>query len=59
MGVDDLLGNREAEPRILAETLLRSVGVEALENLLERVGADARSVVVDRDLDARRRRGGR
>ena len=36
-------GDRQAEAGILAEALMRPVGVEALEDLLERVGADARA----------------
>ena len=51
MGLDDLLGDRQAEPGILPEALMRPVGVEALEDLLERVRADAGAVVVDHDLD--------
>jgi len=51
MGLDDLLGDREPQPGILAKALMRPVGVEALEDALERVLADARAVVVDHDLD--------
>src|SRR5690606_23654558 len=51
MGFDDLLGNRQAETGILAEALMRSVGVEALENLLQSIRADAGSFVIDGDLD--------
>ena len=51
MGLDDLLGDRQAEAGILAEALVRPVGVEALEDLLERVRPHARPVVVDDDLD--------
>ena len=51
MGLDDLLGDREAEAGILAEALVRPIGVEALEDLLERIGLDARPLVVDDDLD--------
>src|SRR5450432_1939629 len=53
MGFDDLLGDRESKTGILAEALVRPVGIEALENPLQRVGADARSVVIDHDLDPR------
>ena len=35
MGFDDLLGDRQAETGILAEALMRAVGVEALEDLLQ------------------------
>ena len=34
MGFDDLLGDRQAQAEILAEALLRPVGVEALEDLV-------------------------
>ena len=51
MRLDDLLGDRKAEAGILAEALMRPVGVEALEDLLERVGPHARPVVIDDDLD--------
>ena len=46
MRLDDLLGDREAEAGILAETLVRAIGVETLENLVERVGPHARPVIV-------------
>src|SRR5882757_1063745 len=49
MGFDDLLGDGKTEPRILAEALLRPVGVEALEDLLERIRANAGAVVLDDD----------
>src|SRR5262245_8277524 len=45
MGLDDLLGDREAEPRILAEVLMRAIGVETVENLVERVGVYTWTVV--------------
>ena len=51
MGVDDLLGDREAEAGVLAKALMRTVGVEALEDALQRVVANARTVIVDHDLD--------
>src|ERR1700756_5078854 len=51
MRLDDLLGDREPEAGVLAKTLMRPVGVEALEHALQRVGADAGAVVVDHDLD--------
>src|SRR5215471_4986342 len=53
MRVDDLLGDRQAEPRVLAKALVRPIGVEPLEHALQRVGTDSRSVVVDHDLDLR------
>ena len=50
--LDDLLGDRQAEAGVLAEgLLLGAVGVEALEDPLELVGADARAVVLDHDLE--------
>src|SRR4029077_17023763 len=33
MGIDDLLGDGEAKPRILAEALMRAIGIEPLEHL--------------------------
>ena len=47
------LRDRQAEAGILAERgfLLGAVGVEALEDALELVGANARAVVLDDDLD--------
>ena len=44
MRLDDLPGDRQAEARILAERLAgRPVGVEALEDAVDVVGADARA----------------
>ena len=44
MGFDDLPGYRQAKARILAERLAgRAVGVEALEDAVDGVGADARA----------------
>src|ERR1700761_6818941 len=51
MGLDDLLGDRQSKPRILAEALMRAVGIEALEDPQQSVLADAGTVVVDHDLD--------
>ena len=45
MGFDDLLGDGEAEPGILAEILLRPVGIEAFEYLLQGVGPDTRPLL--------------
>ena len=59
MRFDDLLGDRQAKARILAEALMRPVGVEALEDLVEGVGPDAGAVVVDDDLDVVRSAAGR
>ena len=48
MRLDDLPADRQAEAGILAERLARRpVGVEALEDAVDVVGADARAVVVD------------
>ncbi len=38
MGFDDLLGDRQAETGILPEALVRAVGVEALEDLIQGFG---------------------
>ena len=51
MRLDDLARDREAEPRILAETFDRPIGVKPLENPFQRVGGNARAVVVDVDDD--------
>ena len=51
MRLEDLLGDRQAEAGVLAETLVRTIGVEALEDLLHRLGMDAGAVVIDHDLD--------
>src|SRR5262245_45036383 len=51
MGDHDLPRNVEAEPGILAEALLRSVGIEALENAFQILRRNARTVVLDRDLN--------
>ncbi len=52
MARHDLPGNRKAEPGIVAEgRTLRALRVEAGENLFERVGRNARAVIVDDDLD--------
>ena len=48
MRLDDLPADRQAEAGILAERLAgRPVGVEALEDAVDVVGADARAIVVD------------
>src|SRR5713101_6577582 len=51
MRFDDLLRDGKPEAGVLAEALVRPVGVEALEDLLHRIRADAGAVVVDHDLD--------
>ena len=40
-------------PEFWPKALMRPVGVEALEDPLQRIVADARPVVVDHDLDLR------
>src|SRR5689334_8889222 len=50
MGFNDLTRNREAKARVLAEFVLGTVGIEALEYPLEGVGRDAGAVVLDRDV---------
>ncbi len=55
MGLDDLLGDRQAEAGILAEgfgAAVSAVGVETLEDALELIRPDAGTVVLDDDLDA-------
>src|SRR5688572_17097984 len=49
MRLDDLLGDRQSETGIVAEALVRPVGVEALENLLHGIGTDTGTVIVDND----------
>ena len=58
VGLDDLLGDRQAEARSSGRRILAvvAVGVEALEDALELVGADAGAVVLDDDLDEAVRR---
>ena len=51
MRIDDLLGDRQPQSGILTEALVRSIGVEALEDLFAHVVAHARPVVVDIDFD--------
>src|ERR1700722_8508845 len=51
MGLDDLLGDRQAQARILAKALMRPVGIETLEDPGERVLANPRTIIVDDDLD--------
>src|ERR1700745_3113440 len=47
----DLARNVEAEPRVLAEILLGAVGIETLEDALEVLLGNARTFVLDGDLD--------
>src|SRR5262245_65067146 len=51
VGFDDLARDGEAKAGVLAEARLRPVGIEALENALQRVRRDAGPVVVGDDLD--------
>ena len=51
MGDYDLPRNVEAETGILAEALLRPVGIEALENPLQVLRRNAGAFVLDRDLN--------
>src|SRR6202022_1159665 len=51
MRFDDLARDRQAEAGVLAEALMRTVGVETLEDALHRFRLDAGAVVVDCDLD--------
>src|SRR4029077_8358185 len=57
MRLDDLLGNRQPEPRILTESLMRTVSVEALEDPLQGILSYTRTVVIDDALDLRSRVG--
>ena len=59
MGLDDLLRDRQPQSGILPKTLMRPVGVEALENPLQRILANPGPVVIDHDFDFRSARGGR
>src|SRR5579863_1183696 len=52
MSLDDLAGDRQAEARVLSEPLFRPIGVEALENPLQRMRRYARPIVLDRNFDA-------
>ena len=47
----DLPRDVEAEPGVLAEILLRPVGIEALEDALEILRRDAGALILDGDLD--------
>jgi hypothetical protein len=49
VGFDDLLGDRQAKTRVLAEILVGPVGLEPLEDFLDCIGSDARPVVIDCD----------
>ena len=51
MGLDDLLGDRQAQAGILPEALFRPVGVETLENLIERIRTNSGPVVIDQDFN--------
>ncbi len=51
MGLDDLLGDRQAQAGILAKALMRAVGVKAFEDPFERIQSDAGAVIIDHDLD--------
>ena len=53
MGFDDLFRDRQPQPGILSETLVRPVGVKALEDSLQRILANSRPIVIDDDVDLR------
>src|SRR3954453_17513653 len=53
MRLDDLFRYRQSQSGILPKPLMRPVGVEALENPLQRILANARPVVIDDDFDLR------
>ncbi len=52
MGLHDLPRDRKSEAGILSETIVGAVGVKTLENALQRVRRDARTVVLDLEDDA-------
>src|ERR1700683_730457 len=51
MGLDDLFRDGQSQAGILAKSLVRPVGVETLENFIERIGPHARPVIIDDNLD--------
>src|SRR6185295_14419290 len=51
VGIHDLLGDGETEPRILAKALVRAIGIEPLKHFLEGVRPYAGTVIVDHDLN--------
>ena len=54
MGLHDLPRDRKSEAGILSKSVVGAIGIEALENALERVRRDARAVVLDREHDSLR-----
>ena len=52
MGLHDLTRNREPKARVLAEALIRPIGIKALENAFERVRRDPGTVIIDGDDNA-------
>src|ERR1700730_7504074 len=53
MRLYDLFRDRQPEPVILAKALMRPVSVKPLEDSLQRILANPRPIVIDRDLDFR------
>ena len=51
MGLDDLFGNHRPRPEFCPKPCSCSIRVKALKNLAERFGSNARSVIVDQNLD--------
>src|SRR5215472_18587084 len=49
MGLDDLFGDRQSQPGILTESLMRPIGVKALEDPLQTFGPNARPVIINDD----------
>src|SRR5579883_3417832 len=47
MGFDNLLGDRQAKSRVVAEILMRAVGIKPLEDLLDCIWSDAGAVIID------------
>ena len=51
MRIDDLFGDGEAETGILAEALVRPVGIEALKYFFDGIGPHPGTIVIDKNLD--------
>src|SRR3984885_10955474 len=53
VGLYDLFRDRQPQSGILSKTLMRPVSIKALEDSLQRVVADPRTVIIDHDFDFR------
>src|SRR5262249_56142346 len=49
MSLHDLLRDRQAQPRVLTEILLRAISIKPLEDLIDRIRPDAGTIVIDGD----------